>query len=48
MPKKYKEIKVETVAKAMVADAEHQLTSLDPNKSIVHSYPNDKLFDLAK
>ncbi len=46
-PKSWKEIKVETVARAMRLDPEKHLAALDPSKTISITYPNEQLFDLA-
>eukprot|EP00026_Physarum_polycephalum_P015936 Phypoly_transcript_16741.p1 GENE.Phypoly_transcript_16741~~Phypoly_transcript_16741.p1 ORF type:complete len:256 (+),score=44.59 Phypoly_transcript_16741:31-798(+) len=47
LPKNYKEISVETVAKAMIVDAERNLATLDRSKTVTNVYPNKVLFDMA-
>ena len=47
LPRNYKEIKVETVARAMRLDAERHLASLDRAKTLSNMYPNGQIFDLA-
>jgi hypothetical protein len=46
LPKNYKEISVETVAHAMIVDAERQLATLDRSKTQVNVYQNKVLFDM--
>ncbi len=46
-PRNYKEIKVETVARAMRLDAERHLAAVDQTKTICNSYPNGQIFDVA-
>jgi hypothetical protein len=48
LPKNYKEISVETVAKAMIVDAERNLATLDRAKTVTNVYPNKVLFDMAE
>ena len=47
LPKNYKEITVETVARAMIVDAEQHLATLDRAKNVTNVYQNKVLFDMG-
>ncbi len=47
LPRSFKELKVETLARAMKLDAERHLASLDHTNTIVNSYSNGQIPDVA-